>query len=198
MPQTQCRKCGYDGCLPYARAIAGNEVDINRCPPGGEAAITRLAELLGREAKPLDAECGMEQPPQVALVDEAWCIGCVKCIEACPVDAIIGAPKVMHTVIKQYCTGCELCIEPCPMDCIHLIPAAVAGEDLRATADRNRARYLATRSRRRTAKEQRHDLAESIDEETGLKEKREYIQAAVARTRLKRKQQKKPSRSAGE
>ena len=124
LPQTQCTRCGYPGCLPYARAIAAGEADINQCPPGGDAGIRDLARLLGREPKPLDPEFGEEKPPLVALIREAECIGCTKCIQACPVDAIIGASKAMHTVLADLCTGCELCIPPCPVDCIDLVPAA--------------------------------------------------------------------------
>lgn len=125
LPQTQCGKCRYAGCRPYAHAIVTGGADINQCPPGGIHTIKRLADLLGREAKPLNPEYGTEQTPRVAAIDEALCIGCVKCIQACPVDAILGAPKVMHTVIKQYCTGCELCIAPCPVDCISMVPVQV-------------------------------------------------------------------------
>src|SRR5690606_37300326 len=118
LPQTQCGQCNYPGCRPYAEAIASGEADINQCPPGGDAGIRQLAELLGREPKPLNAENGEEAPDTVALIDEARCIGCTKCIQACPVDAIIGAPKLMHTVIPELCTGCNLCVPPCPVDCI--------------------------------------------------------------------------------
>jgi len=124
LPQTQCTKCGYDGCRPYAEAIARDDADINQCPPGGEAGVARLAALLGRPAKPLNPANGEYRPPQVALIDEATCIGCTKCIQACPVDAIVGASKLMHTVIASWCTGCELCIPPCPVDCIALAPVA--------------------------------------------------------------------------
>jgi len=124
LPQTQCGQCGYPGCKPYATAIARGEADINRCPPGGEAGIKALAELLGREPKPLDAERGVEKPKAVALIDESLCIGCTKCIQACPVDAIVGASKHMHTVIAAECTGCELCVPPCPVDCIEMVPVA--------------------------------------------------------------------------
>ena len=124
LPQTQCTRCGYEGCRPYAEAIARGEADIDRCPPGGEAGIAKLAALLDRAVKPLDPACGAYQPPQVAVIDEALCIGCVKCIHACPVDAIVGASKMMHTVIAAWCTGCELCIPPCPVDCISLVPVA--------------------------------------------------------------------------
>ena len=124
LPQTQCTQCGYEACRPYAEAIARGEADIDRCPPGGDEGIAKLAALLGRAAKPLDPARGAFRPPQVALIDEALCIGCVKCIDACPVDAIVGASKQMHTVIAAWCTGCELCIPPGPVDCISLGPAA--------------------------------------------------------------------------
>jgi electron transport complex protein RnfB len=124
LPQTQCTKCGYDGCLPYAEAIARGEADIDQCPPGGEEGIARLATLLGRAVKPLNPAHGAFRAPQVAVIDEGLCIGCVKCIHACPVDAIVGASKMMHTVIADWCTGCELCIPPCPVDCIALVPVA--------------------------------------------------------------------------
>lgn len=124
LPQTQCTQCGYDGCRPYARAIAAGEAGINQCPPGGDAVIVRLAQLVGRPATPLNPANGEYRAPQVAVIDEDVCIGCVKCIQACPVDAIVGASKLMHTVIASWCTGCELCIPPCPVDCIALLPAA--------------------------------------------------------------------------
>jgi electron transport complex protein RnfB len=123
LPQTQCGQCGYPGCRPYAEAIARNEADINQCPPGGEACIVALAELLGREPKSLDPAFGSEKPPAVAFIDEPRCIGCALCLQACPVDAILGAPRFMHTVIAAECTGCELCIPVCPVDCIDLIPS---------------------------------------------------------------------------
>lgn len=122
LPQTQCGQCSYPGCRPYAEAIAAGEAEINQCPPGGEEGIQQLADLLGMEAKPLNAKNGAEAPPMVAVIDEQVCIGCTKCIQACPVDAILGAAKVMHTVIEKECTGCELCIAPCPVDCIDMLP----------------------------------------------------------------------------
>jgi electron transport complex protein RnfB len=122
LPQTQCGQCSYAGCRPYAEAIARGEADINQCPPGGEAGIHALAQLLHRQAKPLNATHGVSKPPVIALIDETVCIGCTKCIQACPVDAIVGAAKVMHTVIAEECTGCELCLPPCPVDCIALVP----------------------------------------------------------------------------
>ena len=120
LPQTQCGQCGYPGCKPYAEAIAAGD-KINKCPPGGEATIQALADLLDVEVEPLDAVEG-EKPKMVAYIREAECIGCTKCIQACPVDAIVGAAKQMHTVIVSECTGCDLCVEPCPVDCIDMIP----------------------------------------------------------------------------
>ena len=124
LPQTQCGQCGYPGCRPYAEAIAKGEAEINQCPPGGEAGIRALAELLGREVIPLSLEHGAEKPKEVAYIIEPDCIGCTLCIQACPVDAIVGAAKQMHTVIAKECTGCELCVAPCPVDCIKMIPAS--------------------------------------------------------------------------
>lgn len=121
LPQTQCGQCGYPGCKPYAEAIANGDA-INKCPPGGETGIQALANLLDVEAIPLDDEHGEEDVKKVAYIREDECIGCTKCIQACPVDAILGAAKQMHTVIKQDCTGCDLCVEPCPVDCIDMIP----------------------------------------------------------------------------
>ena len=117
LPQTQCGQCGYPGCRPYAEAINKGEADINLCPPGGMEGVQRLADLLGREVKPLDAE---EKPKAVAFIDEQTCIGCTLCIQACPVDAIIGAAKQMHTIVADLCTGCELCVPPCPVECISM------------------------------------------------------------------------------
>ncbi|MFY0664380.1 MAG: electron transport complex subunit RsxB [Natronospirillum sp.] len=123
LPQTQCGQCGYPGCRPYAEAIANGD-KINKCPPGGESTILALADLLDVEAPPLDAEHGEEKPRQVAVIREEECIGCTKCIQACPVDAILGAAKQMHTVIAVECTGCDLCLDPCPVDCIDMVPIA--------------------------------------------------------------------------
>jgi electron transport complex protein RnfB len=124
LPQTQCGQCGYPGCRPYAEAIAKGESDINKCAPGGEATVVALADLLGRDAVPLD-EGVTEKPPAVAVIDEQACIGCTLCIQACPVDAILGAAKQMHTVIEDECTGCELCLAPCPVECIRMVPLTV-------------------------------------------------------------------------
>ena len=120
LPQTQCGQCSYPGCKPYAQAIAKGEAEINQCPPGGDEGIRKLADLLGREFKSLSAEHGIEKPKSVAVIDEQICIGCTLCIQACPVDAIVGASKQLHTVIARQCTGCELCLPPCPVDCISM------------------------------------------------------------------------------
>jgi Na+-translocating ferredoxin:NAD+ oxidoreductase subunit B len=124
LPQTQCGQCGYKGCKPYAEAIAAGQADINQCPPGGDEGILGLAALLGLQTKPLNPEFGVHKPIQLAFIIEEDCIGCVKCIAACPVDAILGAAKLMHTVIAAECTGCELCVAPCPVDCIVMKPIA--------------------------------------------------------------------------
>lgn len=124
LPQTQCTRCGYEGCRPYAQDIADGQADINRCPPGGTAGIQALAALLQRPVTTLAPECGEHTPLALAVIDEAHCIGCTLCIQACPVDAIIGANKHMHTVVPELCTGCELCVPPCPVDCIVMSPAS--------------------------------------------------------------------------
>ncbi len=121
LPQTQCTQCTYPRCHDYAVAIESGEADINQCPPGGETTVLGLASLLGKPSKAVDPKFGTHKPKQVAVIDESICIGCVMCIKACPTDAIIGAAKVMHTVIERDCTGCELCLEPCPVDCIDLV-----------------------------------------------------------------------------
>ena len=123
LPQTQCGQCTYPGCRPYAEAIAADQAEINQCPPGGEATIIALADLLGKDVKPLNEEHGEHAEKTVVYIDENVCIGCTLCIQACPVDAILGAAKSMHTVITDECTGCDLCIPPCPVDCIHIIAA---------------------------------------------------------------------------
>jgi Na+-translocating ferredoxin:NAD+ oxidoreductase subunit B len=122
LPQTQCTRCGYAGCKPYAEAIAGGAAEINQCPPGGAATIQALAQLTGRAPLPLNPANGVEGPELVAQIDEARCIGCAKCLPPCPVDAIVGMRRQMHTVVAELCTGCELCIAPCPVDCIVMIP----------------------------------------------------------------------------
>lgn len=146
LPQTQCTRCGYDGCRPYAEAMARGDADVNRCPPGGPRVIAALAVLAGRDAKPLDPACGVHGPLAVARVDEARCIGCTLCIDACPVDAIVGAAKRMHVVLASLCSGCELCLAPCPVDCIVMVTADRAWTA--ADADAARQRHDLRRARR--------------------------------------------------
>ena len=134
LPQTQCGQCGYGACRPYAEALARGESDINRCPPGGLRGMRELARLLGRAERAIDPACGIEKPRAVAVVDEPACIGCTKCIQACPVDAIVGAQGRMHVVLAEECTGCELCIPPCPVDCIRLVVIEPAPRDAQAEA----------------------------------------------------------------
>ncbi|MCW8886370.1 MAG: electron transport complex subunit RsxB [Motiliproteus sp.] len=143
LPQTQCGQCSYPGCRPYAEAIANGET-INKCPPGGESTIQALADLLDVEAIPLDAEHGEEQPKSIAYIREEECIGCTKCIQACPVDAILGAAKQMHTVIVSECTGCDLCVEPCPVDCIDMIPIETTLSTWGWTAPKSGVEVIAT------------------------------------------------------
>lgn len=142
LPQTQCRQCGYAGCAPYARAMACGEAGANQCPPGGNDGARALAGLLGHAYRPVDPRFGIIKPQAVALIDESRCIGCTLCIQACPVDAIVGAAKFMHTVIRNACTGCELCLPPCPVDCISLVPSTpVTAGERRAAARHARQRY---------------------------------------------------------
>lgn len=192
LPQTQCTQCGYPSCRRYAEAIAAGEADINQCPPGGEAGIRKLAAVLRREAKPLNPANGVERPRRVAVIDEARCIGCTLCIQACPVDAIVGAAKLMHTVVTGLCSGCDLCIAPCPVDCIEMIPAS--GEDaiwdqVRADAarerfDRRSARLERERSERAERLAKRGPRAARSD--PAAEKKRAIIAAAIVRARAKR------------
>ncbi|TFH86732.1 electron transport complex subunit RsxB [Billgrantia azerbaijanica] len=179
LPQTQCGKCGHPGCRPYAEAIAAGE-PINRCPPGGERTVTRLAELTGREALPLDQPA---QPPLVARIREDECIGCTKCIQACPVDAILGAAKRMHTVIVDECTGCELCVAPCPVDCIDLLPHPTWQA---AASDAERNAYLTRRAaqgrRRFQARQQRLDR-EARDKRRERRQRQIHQRSLAARQR---------------
>ncbi|HEU0276677.1 MAG TPA: RnfABCDGE type electron transport complex subunit B [Rhodanobacteraceae bacterium] len=130
LPQTQCGRCGYPGCRPYAEAIARGEAAINRCPPGGMEGMRALARITGQPVQSLDPGCGEPPAPAVAVIDEDACIGCTKCIQACPVDAIVGASKLMHTVVPELCTGCALCVAPCPVDCITMVALAEPPERL--------------------------------------------------------------------
>ena len=146
LPQTQCRKCGFEGCKPYAEAIAQGNADINQCPPGGEQSILLLSRLLDVAAKPLDPMFGIERPRMVAVINEADCIGCTKCLPPCPVDAILGASKHMHTVIAEHCTGCELCVSPCPVNCISMEVSVLPAWG-REDAEQARRRYQAKNQR---------------------------------------------------
>lgn len=157
LPQTQCRRCGYDDCHDYARAIVENNAAINRCPPGGSQGIKILAKLTAREPTALDPMVGEETPRMLARIDESWCIGCTKCLNACPVDAIFGSRRKMHHVLPQYCTGCELCLQVCPVDCIQLIPANTTAPVLtgwaawsKEEAQKAQTRYKLHQSRQRT------------------------------------------------
>ena len=185
LPQTQCTKCGYPSCTRYAEAIARGEADVNQCPPGGEAGIRKLAALLGREAKPLNPANGIEATRRVAVIDESRCIGCTLCIQACPVDAIVGAAKLMHTVVTDLCSGCDLCIVPCPVDCIEMIPA----EGADAVWDQVRAGAARTRFERREARlssERKERALRARRPEPSSERKRAIIAAALERARAKR------------
>jgi electron transport complex protein RnfB len=190
LPQTQCGKCGYPGCEPYARAVATGASELNQCPPGGEALIRRLARLLSRKYIPLDPACGVERARHVARIDEPRCIGCTLCIQACPVDAIIGAAKQMHTVIVDLCTGCDLCVAPCPVDCIDMIPAT--GTDANWTQprmDAARERFLRRNQRLARSKRgraPRNPRATATASTLSAEQKRETIRAAVERVRARR------------
>ena len=185
LPQTQCGQCGYGGCRPYAEAIAREGAEINRCPPGGAAGIADLAALLARAPPPLDPACGVEKPPLIARIVEADCIGCTKCIQACPVDAIVGAPKLMHTVLIDLCTGCELCLPPCPVDCIVMVDAGRAAESAlqrRQRADAARERFTARNARllREQERERRRAAADQASAS------RAAVLAAIARAKSRR------------
>ncbi|AMK76339.1 MULTISPECIES: RnfABCDGE type electron transport complex subunit B [Methylomonas] len=156
LPQTQCRKCGYQGCRPYAEAICNGEADIDQCPPGGDHGIQLLADLLNVPAKPLNPAFGITRPLQVAVIDEAACIGCTKCLPPCPTDAILGASKQMHTVIAALCTGCELCIAPCPVNCISMVASANT-EWTTANADQSRQRHQAKNRRQAKAEAEKSE-----------------------------------------
>lgn len=208
LPQTQCTKCGYPGCRPYAEAIAAGRADYNQCPPGGAAGIARLAALLGKPPVPLNPAYGVERPRAVALIDEALCIGCTLCIQACPVDAIVGAAKQMHTVLPDQCTGCDLCVAPCPVDCIAMVELtpAQAGWDgwSQAQADSARQRFGRREQRlqreaheiearlaaRAAARQPELDPAAppAAAQQTDAARKKSIIEAAVARARRRREQ----------
>jgi Na+-translocating ferredoxin:NAD+ oxidoreductase subunit B len=214
LPQTQCGKCGYPACRPYAQAIALGEADINQCPPGGAEGIARLAAFLGRPSSlPLNPANGIERPRPVAFIDETWCIGCTLCIQACPVDAILGAAKQMHTVLPTLCTGCDLCVAPCPVDCISMVPLADAslrdktGWDAwsQTAADAARARHdfwllrLQTESRENDARlnakaveKLKEVQADTQMDTTEQARKKAVIQAALERARIKNTRSTEP------
>lgn len=199
LPQTQCGQCDYPGCRPYAEAIVAGEADINQCPPGGDAGIRALAKLLGRERKPLDTRHGEHKAKAVARIDESVCIGCTLCIQACPVDAILGAAKLMHTVIEDECTGCELCLPPCPVDCISMEPPSNDGwhwpliddpyRRERRKADTARRRFNARQQRlaaERRERDARLTRKKSPQKEANEDPRKMAIQAAIERTRAKK------------
>jgi electron transport complex protein RnfB len=207
LPQTQCTKCGYDGCRPYAQAIAAGEAGINQCPPGGAEGIERLSAVTGRKVIPLNPVNGLERPRAVAYIDEALCIGCTLCIQACPVDAIIGAGKLMHTVVPSLCTGCDLCVNPCPVDCIVMYPvtettgwAAWTQADADAARERHDFRSMrlqrdkdendARLAAKAVAKLEKVNTIDPADAESAaaLERKRAIIAAAMERARLKKEQ----------
>jgi electron transport complex protein RnfB len=177
LPQTQCTRCGYDGCRPYADAIAAGAAGINRCPPGGDATLVALARLTGRPAAPLDVTRGAPGPLRVARIDEEACIGCTLCIKACPVDAIVGAPKRMHGVLTALCSGCDLCVAPCPVDCIAMVPAGRAWTQADAAAAR--ARYETRNHRLATA-------ARPSTRGVEARKREAAVSAALARARARR------------
>jgi Na+-translocating ferredoxin:NAD+ oxidoreductase subunit B len=204
LPQTQCTRCGWPDCRAYAQAIAEGQAGINQCPPGGAEGVARLAAITGRPVMALDPTNGVEGPRMVMFIDEAWCIGCTLCIEACPVDCIVGAPKRMHTVIEALCTGCELCLPACPVDCI-LVEDATPGRTgwdawSPDQADEARTRYAARRERlaRRTAEREATQAAKAerkladlaaastLTEPHTLERKRAAIEAALQRARARR------------
>ncbi|AOU98926.1 electron transport complex subunit RsxB [Acidihalobacter yilgarnensis] len=201
LPQTQCGQCGYPGCMPYAQAIAAGQAEINQCPPGGDRTIRSLAKLLTRDPMPLDLARGRHKPRAVALIDETACIGCTLCIQACPVDAIVGAAKRMHTVIAAECTGCELCIPPCPVDCIEMEPAkpdtwrwpftesprrlARQRANLARRRHNTRQRRLASEQRAREARLARKRLADA-PQPSASDPRQIAIQAAIERVKVKK------------
>jgi electron transport complex protein RnfB len=183
LPQTQCTRCGYDGCLPYAEAVAGGDADIDRCPPGGTATLAALAGITGRPLRPLAADCGPFEGYRVASIDEARCIGCTLCIDACPVDAILGGAKQMHVVLPQLCSGCELCLAPCPVDCIAMRPADrdwTAG-DASAARARHRARLDRLAGGERVA-----DRGVASAEAGAASARADAVAAAIERARARR------------
>ncbi len=185
LPQTQCTRCGYPDCASYAQAVDAGEAEINQCPPGGAEGISRLATITGRPALPLNPANGLEGPRTVAVIDEAWCIGCTLCLPACPTDAIIGSNKLMHTVIEPDCTGCERCVAVCPVDCISLenVTGERTGWEAWSQTQANLARQRYEFHRSRAQRQEPPDTAPEGDEAA---RKRAVIDAALARSRARR------------
>jgi len=187
LPQTQCTRCGYPDCAGYALAVAEGEAGINQCPPGGAEGIARLAQLTGREQVPLDPQFGTEGPRAMAVIDEAWCIGCTLCLDACPTDAIAGINKRMHTVIEAHCTGCELCIPVCPVDCISLeveTPGRTGWAAWsQAQAEAALKRYQLHGEHRRIAKRIEEPAPAAAEPQAADTRKRSIVEAALARAR---------------
>jgi electron transport complex protein RnfB len=182
LPQTQCRRCRYDSCRAYADAVAAGDAPINRCPPGGDATVAALANLLGTPVLAIDESCGATTPFAVARIDEATCIGCTLCIQACPTDAIAGAAKLMHTIIADRCTGCELCLPPCPVDCIAMQLAARVWSS--ADAERARQHFLARNARLAVGSRKREQKPAPPD--AARQRRRAAVDAALARARSRR------------
>ena len=192
LPQTQCQRCGFPDCASYAQAIANEGAPINQCPPGGEEGIARLAAITGRESTSLNRKFGIEGPLTLARIDENWCIGCTLCIKACPTDAILGANKLMHTVIAQHCTGCELCIPVCPVDCIELdvVSGTRTGWDAwsQEQAAHARQRYEAHKQRTQSVQAEPANAQATASAPAAPPDKKAAIAAALAKARGLRKQ----------
>lgn len=198
LPQTQCTRCGYADCAGYAQAVADGEAAINQCPPGGAEGIARLAQITGRDALPLDPQFGTEGPRSMAVIDEAWCIGCTLCLDACPTDAIVGIHKRMHTVIEAHCTGCELCIPVCPVDCISL-EVETPGRSgwaawSQAQADTALQRYRLHGAHRRLAREAEAPAVAAAEPQAADTRKRSIVEAALARARAAAQQRPPPAK----
>ena len=211
LPQTQCTKCGYPACRPYAEAIASGEANYNQCPPGGAEGVARLAHLLGKPVILINPVNGVERPRPVAVIDESLCIGCTLCIQACPVDAIIGAGKQMHTILPELCTGCDLCVAPCPVDCIAMVEVTPGrtGWDAWSQTQADRSRKLHDfRTQRLMREKQENDArlaakaaaklsavhsenAATPQEQAEKERKQAIIRAAMERARLKKEQEQK-------
>lgn len=195
LPQTQCQRCGYRSCRDYAEALAQGWTSINRCPPGGEATIKLLSNLLQLNSIPLDSSCGTSGPHKVALIDEDWCIGCTICIKTCPVDAIVGAAKHMHTVLARECTGCELCVQPCPTDCIEMCDVTSHPQSRQLSPNWSTARagvakhrfYARNARQTRLQGERATRIKRAALRHADVAAKQLAIEAAVARSKASRK-----------